>query len=83
MGFAPTASGNTLYQKPLETMLFERQGLSNARRLLKSVRCESGHFPDSQPLCLTEQSWVLRGMFKREHAFCYSTHLQNSMIYTA
>lgn len=47
-------------------MLFEKQGLSNARRLLKSVRCDSGPLADSQSLHLTisEQRWILRGVFK-------------------
>jgi len=66
VGITTTASGNTLYQKPLETMLFERRDLSDAGRLLKSVRCESGPLADSQPLHLTEQrSITQRGSLKR------------------
>lgn len=64
MGIATTCLGNTLYQKPLETILFGRQRLSNAGKLLKFVRCALCPLADSQQLHLTEQSWIFRGLFK-------------------
>lgn len=81
VGISTTALGNSVYQNLLETTLFEKQGLSNAGRLLKSVRCELGPLADSQSLRLSEQSWVLRGVFK-ENMPSVTTHVSKTACST-